>query len=125
MKLVMERPIVARQRQRCGDQPDPTAHSGRAGHCLKEFFLSERLCRYFALEALKDKPPLGPAHLLAHASFLGELEAPVIGGLLGAHARQVRNTYFVRCLVLCLCGNIAKNGIITPAKIVIVMTRSI
>jgi len=28
---------------------------------------------YSALEALIDKPPLGPIHLLAHASCLGEL----------------------------------------------------
>src|SRR5882724_1895601 len=67
---------------------------------------------YFALEALIDKPPLGPIHLFAHASCLGELEARIIGCLCCAHAPPPRNTH----LVLCPRGNARESGARTDGQ---------
>src|SRR5215467_4550019 len=89
--------------------PDPIAHCGIVSCCLKAFYLSERLHWYLALPERVVKPALGPPNFLAHASFLGKLEAPVIGGLFCAHAPQVRNAYLVLRLVLRSCRNICKN----------------
>jgi hypothetical protein len=71
---------------------------------------------YFALEALIDKPPLGPIHLLAHASCLGELEARIVGCLCCARAPAARYTHLGG-----LCG-MTKAVIVPTANIVSLMT---